>query len=179
MIGYTSKIKFIFLILLFCFNACSIRYFNYNKAVKKVKNNELTIEEFDEKYYAFYNSFDTLFQIKCSGSFVNQDIDGKYRVYKFFPNGKLISTWKMDSYPNNLSVLKVTTEHHYYRIKNNKIEIEYLQARDWKLYNIIKQGRISEDTIVFYQTKNMQIPWAKARKINSVYIYDANLTNLK
>lgn len=170
------------LVMLFCFGGCSPRYIKYKRAVRRVQSNEITSEQFDEKFYKFYktrkvySSLDTTLPIKFNGSYVNQDTDGKFRVYKFLPDGKVTGTWKMNVYPNNISVLSITTEHHYYKIEGNSIEIEYLQSRDWKLYNIVKRGRITGDTIVFYQTENMQIPWSKPTKINDVYVYDKSLT---
>jgi hypothetical protein len=170
------------LIVLFFISSCSPRYIKYQRATKKVQNSEITSEQFDEKFYKFsktkkkYSSSDTTLPIKFGGSYVNQDTDGKYRVYKFLPEGKVISTGKMDIYPNETTFLFINSDYDYYRLDGNQIEIEYMMVRDWNLYNIIMTGDIKNDTIVFYQTKNQQIFWKKAKRINKVYVYDNGLT---
>lgn len=170
------------LVMLFCFGGCSPRYIRYQRASKKVQNSEMTPEQFDERFYTFYktrkvySSSDTTLPIKFNGSYVNQDTDGKFRVYKFLPNGKVIGTGKMEAYPNNISMLNVNTDYDYYKLNGSHIEIEYMMVRDWSLYNVVMTGEIRNDTITFYQTKNQQIPWKKAKNIHKVYVYDSTLT---
>jgi hypothetical protein len=170
--------------VLFSFSGCSIRYMKYKKAIRMVQNGEMMTEQFDEKFYTFYsqrkalNQADTSLPIKFNGSYVNQDTDGKYRAFKFSLDGSVTGTWKMNAYPTNLSVLDIATEHHYYKLEGNTIDIEYLQSRDWKLYNIVKTGKIVGDSIVFFQAKTIQLHWAKPRIINDVYVYDKNLTSV-
>lgn len=178
------RVLFTFFIL-FSFSGCSIRYMKYKKAIRMVENGEIRAEQFDEKFYTFCNqraesnSSDTILPIKFNGSYVNQDTDGKYRAYKFSLDGKVTGTWKVSTYPTNLSFLNIATEHHYYKLEGNNIEIEYLQSRDWKLYNIVKSGKIVGDSIFFFQAKTIQIPWAKPTMINDVYVYDKSLTSLQ
>lgn len=170
-------------VLLIC--GCSPLYIKYKLNIKKLNNNEITQNEFDQKFYSFYDlrknslSSDSTVSIYYSGCYVNQDTDGKYRIYKFSPDGKVTGSSKIEEYPNNKLLLNVKTDYDYYIINGNKIEIEYLMVRDWSLYNIVMTGKIHNDTITFYQLENQKSLYKKTKSIFMEYTYDKNIFLLK
>jgi hypothetical protein len=174
-------------LLLFAFvllhiTSCSPRYIKYQRAIKKLRNQEITREEFDKKFYRFYNAkqnysaTDTALLVKFYGAYVRQEEAGKYVVYKFFPNGKSIRTYPIDGYPNNLNILTIQSEQNYFRITGNTVEAEYLMSRDWNLYNIIKTGTVHNDTLTFFKTQDAIPLLSSPNKIHEVYVYDSTIT---
>jgi len=175
--NYFSAIFFV-LILLF---GCSPRYIKYQRSKKKVLRKEITQEQFDEKFFAFYNdgksySSDSLLSIKFKGCYVNQDKKGNYSIYKFLKEGKVIDTQNFKSYPDNLALLDVRANYYYYQLNSDLVEVEYLSSRDWSLYNLVMTGQSRNDSIIFYQVKNQQLPFSKFNSIRKVYVYDSTLT---
>ena len=61
-------------------------------------------------------------------------------------------------------------------VTDSIIEVEHVNARDWKLNNYITSGYVSGDTIIFTEIRTVQTPWLKPEKIFEKYIYDSSLT---
>ncbi|MFZ6053425.1 hypothetical protein [Halocola ammonii] len=167
-------------VILLC--GCSLRYANYRRDYKKQLVGELSQEEFDRKYYTLYdestqvNPAEKSVNLKFKGCYVTQIMTGKYIVFKFLPNGKVIDTHQVDHYPTNSDLIKVGSTYHYYVIMNDTVKIEYLQERDRQLYNIIMIGRIEGDSLTFFERTNIQLPHLNNRKYRQIYIYDPELT---
>jgi hypothetical protein len=61
-------------------------------------------------------------------------------------------------------------------MKDNRIELEYLQTRDWQIYNIIKSGSVKEDTIIFDMKRTLQIKNKKSTKHDTtIFFFDPML----
>lgn len=177
------KGKLLFPVALFlCITSCSPRYIKYQRAVKKLHNNEISLDEFDKQFYTFYKEkenrslTDSTALVKFNGAYVSQGTGGGYSVYKFFPNGKAFSTYKMDTYPDNISILNVLGEQSYFRVSGNNVE--YLMSRDWNLYNIIKSATVHNDTLTFFESRYAKSILSNPSDIHEMYVYDSTLTAL-
>ena len=160
--------------------ACSPRLMNYNRQVKRLENFEITRDEFDKKFYKLYSKdkkyseTDPYLRLKFKGCYIGSNHHG-YRAYKFYPSGRVSEVNGMNFYPNNVSIFHASSSDSYFDINNKALRVEYLMSRDWNLYNIIKTGIITNDSIVFYQTKGWN-SLSKANKIREVFIYNDSLT---
>jgi len=175
-----NKIAILFMFTcLLLLTSCSIRYIRYRRAVDKLQCNEISESEFDKKFYSFKKHFvnDTSGLIKFKGAYVYQDKDLAYRFYKFSAGGQMFGSHRMAEYPTQISMLNNFSGKFYYRIiEENRIELEYLNVRDWNLYNNVISGFVSGDTLLFTEIRTVQIPWLKPDKISRKCIYDSTLT---
>jgi len=170
----------VFLLLVFIItmiSACSIRLMRYNRAARKVYNKEMSDEEFYSKFYTLKNTpyVNDCSVVKCKGSYVREDNNGHYEFYHFMENGLVIESFKMDEYPNTVSILKVKYSEWCYRVTDSIVEVEHVNARDWDLNNYIRSGYISGDTIIFSEIRTVQSPWLKPKEISEKFIYDSTL----
>jgi len=171
-------ILFLLFFILTMLSACSIKLMRYNRAAEKVYNKEMSSNEFYSKFYKlkkkpFVNDCSL---VKCEGSYVHEDKNGRFEFYNFLENGLVIESFKMNEYPNSISVLKVKYNHWCYRVTDSIIEVEHVNARDWILNNYITSGYVSGDTIIFTEIRTVQSPWLKPEKISERYVYDSTLT---
>ena len=174
-----SSINILFLLFFFLAlpSSCSIRLMRYNNDVDKLQNKEITNDEFYGRYYKLKR--DTYINdcslVKCEGTYVFEDLDGRFEFYIFLKNGNFIESLKMNDYPNSITMLNNIFWQSCYRVNGKYIEVEYLNVSDWKLYNHIKSGYISGDTIIFTEIKTVQSPLLKPTKISEKFIYDSTL----
>jgi len=161
------------------FSGCGFRLIKYKRAVRKLENKEISQDEFDQKIYTFRKDYkkDTSGLIKFQGAYVYQDNDGWYRFYKFSKHGKAAGSSRMENHPNSISMINKFGGEHCYRILDNgKIELEYYNVHDWNLYNHVKSGYISGDTIFLTQVRTIQSPLLKLKEMSVKCIYDSTLT---
>jgi len=149
----------------------------YNRAAEKVYNKEMSSNEFYSKFYKlkkkpFVNDGSI---VKCTGSYVREDNNGRYEFYHFQENGLVIESFKMDEYPNSISILKVKFSEWCYRVTDSIVEVEHVNARDWDLNNYIRSGYISGDTIIFTKIRTVQSARLKPKEISEKFVYDSTL----
>gem|GEM_PF-2962649 len=160
-------------------SACSFRYMKYRKAVDKLKYDEITSEEFDKKFYKFKKNYtkDSTGLIKFKGAYVYLDKNLWYRFYKFSAHGEVVTSFRMENYPNSISMLDKFAGGYYYRIKDkNKVEIEHFNINHWDVNSFITSGRISSDTLFLTEVRTVGAPWLKPKKIDKKCVYDSTLT---
>lgn len=158
-------------------SACSIRLMRYNRAARKVYNKEITSIEFYSKFYKLKKTpyVNDCSAVKCKGSYVHEDHNERYEFYTFLNNGNVVESFKMNEYPNSISILNIKYNEWCYRITDSIIEVEHVNAADWKLNNYITSGYISGDTILFTEIRTVQSPWLKPEKMSEKYVYDSTL----
>lgn len=172
-------------LICFCLNGCSIRYIKYQKAAKKLQNNEMSEDEFKKEFYSLYKEegniypSDTTLAIKFEGRYVMEEFRASilfstYRTLKFFPDGTVHETSRMSEYPNYYNLQSVSTSSYSYSLKNDKVEIEDVMVRAWNVENIIKTGRIRNDTISFFEVRNLSSRFSKS-SIKQEYVYDETI----
>jgi hypothetical protein len=175
-----KKSTVILFILSFIFlSGCGFRLMKYKRAARNLKSQEISQDEFDQKIYTFRKDYkkDTSGLVKFKGAYVYQDNDGWYRFYKFSKDGKAAGSAKMGNHPNSISMMNKFGGEHCYRISdNNKIELEYFNVHDWNLYNHVKSGYISGDTIFLTEVWTIQSPLLKPKETNVKCVYDSTLT---
>ncbi|WAC02721.1 hypothetical protein N7U66_03355 [Lacinutrix neustonica] len=99
--------------------------------------------------------------------------DNLYESIKFYTDGRAVLSGVDKVIMSSNELDKKNRNNYRYRINNEEIEIEYLRVKYKKMYNIIKYGRISKDTIVFYKAINLQHNnIAKPSSLNEIYIKD-------
>jgi len=171
------KIFLLFVVIITILSGCSIKLMRYNRAAKKVYNKEMISEEFYKKFYTLkkmpYENDCSV--VKCAGSYVREDHNGYYEFYHFKENGLVIESFKMDQYPNIVSILKFKHNEWCYRVTDSIIEVEHVNARNWKLNNYIRSGYISGDTIIFTEIRTVQSPLLKPTEISEKFVYDSTL----
>lgn len=169
--------------MLLILTACwSDRYWDYRKSVRKLKVGEMNEDEFRKRFYVFhtpeeYDISDTTLPIKFKGCYVFKDDIGRYGVYKFLPNGTVLSTWRMNGYPDNLTLLTVGSMSYYYRLKGNVMMIEYLVVtRDKSVYNMLMTGIVRNDTIILNHVQEIRPRKGVIQKMDEICVYDSTLT---
>jgi hypothetical protein len=175
--------RFIVLLFLFSFmffSGCGFRLMKYKRAVRNLKSQEISQDEFDQKVYTFKKELkkDNSGLVKFQGAYVYQDKNEWFYFYKFSKDGRVVESSRMENQPNSVSMLnKFSRTHYYYRVlENNKIELEYYSVYNWNLHNHVISGYISGDTIFLTEDKAIQSPLLKPKEINVKCIYDSTLT---
>jgi len=165
-------------VALFCFS-CSPRYMKYKRAVRQLKEGSISLEQFDARFYTLYDTkvftstTDSL-KINLRGCYVSGTAQG-FKVLKLAADGRALITARMSEYPSNLSLLNMNTSRYYYRVHEGRVFFEYLQSRDWNLYNIIISGRVHGDSIIFEERENITIDWTPKTKLEEIYVLDTSL----
>ncbi len=169
----------LFLLSFILISGCGFRLMKYKRAINKLEYKKITQDEFDQKIYTFRKEYkkDTSGLVKFKGAYVYQNNDGWYRFYKFSKEGKAAGSSRMENHPNSISMMNKFAGEHCYRIlDNNKIELEYYNVHDWNLYNHVKSGYISGDTIFLTEVRTIQSPHLKPKETYIKCVYDSTLT---
>jgi hypothetical protein len=151
--------------------SCSRRYITFMRESRGREKGIIGFAEYQQsldKYYIMEKKEAMSDLLNYAACYVLRDtsfiIDRKiptYKVIRFFPNGELVESNRIQQEINNQSIKEVGGIIKRYQVNGNELQVEYLLTRDYELYNIRRYARINGDAIIFYKTENLQLKTAK------------------